>query len=69
MQTHPCVICKKDSFGGGSMVHGGMFFKLCSDCLEDKEAVKMINEYLMDIEIEESAKNDLADEESKIKLQ
>ena len=52
MQQYSCTICKQDSLGGGSMIHEGMFFKLCKECLEDKEAVRLLNEYLMKIEQE-----------------
>jgi hypothetical protein len=46
MQLHLCVICKLDSFGGGSLVHEGMFFKLCKDCMEEEENVRLLNEAL-----------------------
>jgi len=44
MQIHPCTNCKKDSAGGGSIVYGGMFFKLCAECLEDEEVIRKMNE-------------------------
>lgn len=50
MQTHPCTNCKKDSAGGGSIVYGGMFFKMCPECMEDEEIIKKLNEYLQGIE-------------------
>ena len=56
MQRYSCVICKDDSFGGSSIIHGGMFFKLCPTCYdnyEDEEALRMIDEYLMQITDEE----------------
>lgn len=55
VQRYTCVICKGDSLGGSSIIHGGMFFKLCPICYEkyeDEETVKMINEYWMNIEDE-----------------
>lgn len=60
MQHYSCVICKADAFGGGSMVHGGMFFKLCPACYEqyeDDEAIRMIDEYLMQITDEEDGES------------
>lgn len=45
MQRHPCTNCKNDSSGGGSIVYGGMFFKMCAECLEDDEVIKKMNEY------------------------
>jgi len=45
MYQYPCTICKKDSTGGGSLVFGGVFFKVCADCLEDEEAIRKMNEY------------------------
>ena len=46
------MICKADAAGGGSMIHEGMFFKLCHDCMEDEEAIRLINEYMMQIDSE-----------------
>ncbi len=46
MQIHYCYICKQDSSGGGSLVHEGMFFKLCKVCLEDEENIRLLNESL-----------------------
>ena len=46
------MICKADAFGGGVKIHEGMFFKMCPTCYEnyeDEEAVRMINDYLMQI--------------------
>ena len=53
-QQHPCTNCKKDSVGGGSIVYGGMFFKMCPECLEDEEIIRKMNEYwqIMDDEKE-----------------
>jgi hypothetical protein len=55
-QIHPCTNCKKDSIGGGSIVYGGMFFKMCPECLEDEEVLRQMNEYwkLLDQEKEDS---------------
>lgn len=42
------------------MVHGGMFFKLCPKCYEqyeDDEAIRMIDEYLMQITDEEDGES------------
>ena len=50
MQTYSCVICKKDSSGGGSLCYGGMFFKMCAECLEDEEIIQKMNEMLKQIE-------------------
>jgi hypothetical protein len=47
MQKYPCYICRRDSLDGGSLIHEGMFFKLCKECLEDEEAVRLINEGLL----------------------
>jgi hypothetical protein len=55
MQIYHCVICKRDASGGGSKCFGGMFFKMCSDCYEDEEAVELLNAYLMQIENDETA--------------
>lgn len=70
MQHYSCVICKADAFGGGSMVHGGMFFKLCPACYEnyeDEEALRLLTEYLMQItddeENDESAKSPVEQQE------
>jgi hypothetical protein len=54
MQTHPCYNCKKDSSGGGSIVYGGMFFKMCPECLEDEEVIREINEFWRKLEEEQS---------------
>lgn len=55
-QIHPCTNCKKDSIGGGSIVYGGMFFKMCPECLEDEEVLRQMNEYwkVLDQEEEDS---------------
>jgi len=45
MQIYPCVNCKKDSAGGGSIIHGGMFMKMCSECFEDEETMRKLNEF------------------------
>ncbi len=50
MQRYPCYICRKDSLEGGSLIHEGMFFKLCPECLNDEEAVRLINEGLISAE-------------------
>lgn len=57
MQTYPCVICKQDSIDGGSIIHGGMFFKMCKECLEDENAVNLLNQYLTQV-YEEGDEND-----------
>jgi hypothetical protein len=36
------------------MVHEGMFFKLCKECMEDEEAVRLINEALIAAEDDDS---------------
>ncbi len=56
MQTHPCKNCGKDSLGGGSVIYGGMFFKMCAECLEDKEVIKQMNEHWRTLEEEEYEK-------------
>lgn len=61
MQRYSCVICKGDAAGGGSLIHEGMFFKLCAQCLEDEEAVRLINEYMMQIEDEDEVHQPLED--------
>lgn len=50
MQQYPCYICKRDSTGGGSLVFEGMFFKLCVECLEDEDVLRLINEGLINAE-------------------
>lgn len=54
MQKYLCYICRQDSLEGGSLVHEGMFFKLCKDCLEDEENVKLLNETMMALDIDEN---------------
>lgn len=62
MQRYSCVICKADASGGGSIIHGGMYFKLCPECYENHEndeALRLIDEFMMQItddETDESAK-------------
>lgn len=53
MQHYPCYICRNDSLGGGSLVFEGMFFKLCAECMNDEEAVRLINEGLLAAEHED----------------
>lgn len=50
MQEHACTNCKKNSIGGGSIVYGGMFFKMCPECLEDEEVIRNMNEYWRNFE-------------------
>jgi hypothetical protein len=50
MQRYLCTNCKKDSLGGGSIVFGGVFFKLCAECLEDEEVIRKMNECWQNIE-------------------
>ncbi len=57
-QIHPCTVCKKDSAGGGSVIYGGMFFKMCADCLSDEEIIRSMNEYWRILEDE---KDDIDD--------
>lgn len=57
------MICKADAFGGGVKIHEGMFFKMCPTCYEnyeDEEAIRMIDDYLMQITDDENdeSKND-----------
>ena len=42
---YACTNCHKDSIGGGSIVFGGVFFKMCSECMEDEEVIRKMNEY------------------------
>jgi hypothetical protein len=59
MQIHPCINCKKDSVGGGSIIYGGMFFKMCPECLEDQEVIRKLNEFWRKLEEEPNAENDI----------
>ena len=52
MNQYPCTNCRKDSAGGGSRVFGGMFFKMCPECLEDEEVVRKLNEFWCALEEE-----------------
>lgn len=56
MYQYPCTNCKRDSVGGGSIVYGGVFFKMCAECLEDEQVIRKMNEYwqVVDEENEES---------------
>jgi len=45
MIQYLCTSCKQDASGGGSVVYGGMFFKMCAECLEDEEVIRSLNEY------------------------
>lgn len=56
MQVHPCVNCKRDSTGGASIVHGGMFMKMCAECYEDEEIMRNMNDYWRKLEEEEYRK-------------
>lgn len=49
-QIHLCTNCKKDALGGGSVVYGGMFFKMCAECFEDEEVIRQMNEYWRNLE-------------------
>ena len=40
-----CTRCKADALGGGSVIYGGMFFKLCPECFENEEVIREMNEY------------------------
>ncbi len=46
MQKYSCTICKKDSSGGSTMIHEGMFFKVCAECYEEAEILRMLDEHL-----------------------
>lgn len=50
MQTYQCYICKRLGDIAGSKCYGGMFFKLCAECMDDEEAMRQMNEYWEQLE-------------------
>lgn len=57
MQRYECHICKKDALGGGSKIYGGMFLKLCPECMDDDEAIRKLDESWDKIDEEEEGGN------------
>lgn len=47
MTQYYCTICKKPTQPGFTKIHEGMFFKLCEECYEEEEILKMLNEHLV----------------------
>jgi hypothetical protein len=65
MQRYTCVICKGEANTGLSKVHEGMFFKLCAECYEETEVIRLLNESLCKaMENPESAKSDICSQSS-----
>jgi len=65
MQRYECFICKNNSYGGSSIVHEGMFFKLCAECYEETEVIRLLNESLCKaMENPEIAKSDICSQSS-----
>lgn len=49
MQRYNCTICHEDSFGGRSVVHEGMFFKVCCNCAEDELLYEELERSLLEM--------------------
>ena len=62
MQRYNCTHCHKEIETGGSVVHGGMFFKMCSECIEDEEILKELNEFWS--KLEEGENDELTPEQA-----